>query len=235
MLPAPTSRQIAAARQTRPFKSWRAVEAQHVVSTLRLTNNDPVRQELLERILEESKPPLPPSTEKLHYLLATPFRYPPSRHGSRFRLWPDPGVLYSATDRRTACAEMGYWRCRFLRDSPGLINIPAAAQTLFQLGATGQGIDLTARPFTKWQNLWTDPSSYIATQSLAREARTLDMHWIAYQSVRDPESGLCYAILNPSAIRPRQPLARETWYLTVTIDAAVWQRERERFVFAFPS
>ena len=233
MPPAPTSRQIAAAVHARQFKSWRAVEAQHVVSTLRLTNHDPVRHELLERILEASKPTLPAGTEKLHYLLATPFRYPPSRHGSRFRLWPDPGVLYAGSRRRTACAEMGYWRWRFLRDSPGLANIPAAAQTLFQVGAAGQGIDLTERPLAKWQELWTHRSSYIATQSLARDARTLDIDWIAYQSVRDPESGLCYAILSPSALRPRQPLARETWYLTVTTDSAIWQRERERFVFTF--
>ena len=233
MLPAPSSKQIAAARRERQFKAWRAVEAQHVVSTLRLTNNDPGRQELLERILDESKPTLPTGTEKLHYLLATPFRYPPSRHGSRFRLWPDPGVLYAASHRRTACAEMGYWRCRFLRDSPGLANIPAAAQTLFQIGATSTGIDLTEHPLAKWQELWTHRSSYIATQSLAREARSLDVQWIAYQSVRDPESGLCYAILKPSALRPRQPLARETWYLTVTTGTAIWQRERERFVFTF--
>ena len=233
MLPAPSSKQIAAALLERTFKSWRAVEAQHVVSTLRLTNNDPNRQELLERILEESKPAPPANTHKLHYLLATPFRYPPSHHGSRFRLWPDPGVLYSATLRRTACAEMGFWRCQFLRDSPGLTSIPAAAQTLFQLGAIGQGIDLTERRLKKWHQLWTHNSSYTATQALARDARTLDMHWIAYQSVRDPESGLCYAILNPLSLRPRQPIARETWYLTVTTGSAIWQRERERFVFTF--
>ena len=59
------------------------------------------------------------------------------------------------------------------------------------------------------------------------------MRWIAYESVRDPEAGLCYALLNPGAIRPRQPLARETWYLTVTESAAIWQRERHRFVFSF--
>jgi hypothetical protein len=32
---------------------------------------------VLERTLEESKPPLPDGTEKLHCLLATPFRYRP--------------------------------------------------------------------------------------------------------------------------------------------------------------
>ncbi len=235
MLRAPSSKLVGSASRERTFKSWRAVEAQHIVSTLRLTASDPVQQELLERILEENKPQLPDAAHKLHYLLATPFRYPPSQHGSRFRLWSDTGVLYSASHRRTACAEMGYWRCRFLRDSPGLTTIPAAAQTLFQLGATGHGLDLTQPPLKRWQALWTHLTSYTATQSLARQARALDKQWIAYQSVRDPESGLCYAVLNPNALRPRQPLARETWYLTVTPDTSIWQRDGERFVFTYNS
>lgn len=127
-----------------------AVDAQHIVSTLRLTSNNPVEQERLERILEESKPPLPAAAANLHYLLATPFRYPPSQYGSGFRAWPDPGVHYAATHRRTACAELGYWRWRFLTDSPSLTEIPAAAQTLFQLGIAGLGIDLTLPPLAAW-------------------------------------------------------------------------------------
>ena len=41
-------------------------------------------QALLETVLEDSKPQLPPAARRLHYLLATPFRYRP-HHGSRFR------------------------------------------------------------------------------------------------------------------------------------------------------
>lgn len=230
---APWSSSVAEARGERTFKAWRAVEAQHVVSTLRLTGSDPGRQELLERILEESKPPLPAGAEQHHYLLSTPFRYPPSGHGSRFRAWPDGGVLYAARERRTACAEMGYWRWRFLRDSEGMTTIAAAAQTVFQLGAGGVGIDLTEAPLREWRADWTDPVAYGATQELGRAARALAVRWIAYESVRDPEAGLCYAVLEAGAIRPRQPLARETWYLTVTESAAIWQRERQRFVFSF--
>jgi len=232
---APWFNVIAGAQEERAFKAWRAVEAQHVVSTLRLTESDPGRQELLERILEESKPPLPAGAEQHHYLLSTPFRYPPSRQGSRFRAWPDGGVLYAARERRTACAEMGYWRWRFLRDSTGMTTMPAAAQTVFQLGAGGEGIDLTVEPLRAWRADWTDPVQYRATQELGRAARALSMRWIAYESVRDPEAGLCFAVLDPRAIRPRQPLARETWYLTVTESAAIWQRERQRFVFSFGS
>jgi hypothetical protein len=85
MLPVPASEIVAGAVRPGRWKAWRAVEGQHVVSTLRLAGGDPARQDLLERILEESKPPLPEGTEGLHYLLATPFRYPPSGAGSRFR------------------------------------------------------------------------------------------------------------------------------------------------------
>ena len=61
-----------ARRATR--RLWRAVEAQHIASTLRLVAN--VEEQLiLERIVDRSKPMLPKDAADLHYLLATPFRY----------------------------------------------------------------------------------------------------------------------------------------------------------------
>jgi hypothetical protein len=61
-----------ASRATR--RLWRAVEAQHIASTLRLVAN--VEEQLvLERVLERSKPKVPSDAADLHYLLATPFRY----------------------------------------------------------------------------------------------------------------------------------------------------------------
>lgn len=212
-------------------KAWRAVEAQHIVSTLRVTDNDPEQQDLLERVLEESKPALPPEAASLHYLLFTPFRYPPSAYGSRFRAWPDPGVLYAGFERRTACAEMGYWRWRFLTDSDGLREIPASPQTLFQLGASGAGIDLRKPPFAEREALWTDPDNYSATQAFGREARQADIAMLLYRSVRDPEPGTCVAVLRPSVFKPKRPLAQETWHLTVTRRGTIWQRENQRFVF----
>jgi hypothetical protein len=209
------------------------VEAQHVVSTLRLTGNDPEQQDLLERILEESKPALPAEAAELHYLLATPFRYPPSSRGSRFRAWPDPGVLYAAFERRTACAEMGYWRWRFVNDSDGLQEIPASPQTVFQLGARGPSVDLQAPPYERRRAVWRHVSDYSGTQAFAREARAAGVALILYGSARDPEAGVCVAVLRPDALRPNRPLAQETWYLTVTADGAIWQRENQRFVFHF--
>jgi hypothetical protein len=215
------------------LKGWRAVEAQHIVSTMRLTGNNPEQQELLERILEESKPPVPPEAADLHYLLATPFRYPPSAHGSRFRAWPDPGVLYAAMDRRTACAEMGYWRWRFAIDSAGLREIAASPQTVFQSAARGPTIDLQHAPFERRSAMWTDPVDYTATQALGRAARSAGIALILYRSVRDPEPGICVAVLQPAALRPKRPLVQETWHLTVTPEGAIWQRERHSFSFRF--
>ena len=57
--------------------------------------DDAAEQNLLESLLETSKPPLPDPTDGLDYLLATPFRYSPARPGSRFRSVTDPGVFLS--------------------------------------------------------------------------------------------------------------------------------------------
>src|SRR5690606_34600079 len=56
--------------------AWRGVEAQHVVSTMRLVDH-PDEQALLEQLLDDSKPALPRAARGLHYLLSTPFRYAP--------------------------------------------------------------------------------------------------------------------------------------------------------------
>ena len=68
---------------------WRVVEAQHTASTMRLTDSLE-EQALLEAVLEESKPALPEAVRRLHYLLATPYRYRP-HVGSRFRVALEPG------------------------------------------------------------------------------------------------------------------------------------------------
>ena len=63
---------------------WRLVEDQGRPASMTLVDTLD-EQARLENILEASKPKLPSGCAHLHYLLFTPFRYPPSRHGSRFR------------------------------------------------------------------------------------------------------------------------------------------------------
>ena len=125
----------------RSLLAWRGVEAQHIVSTLRLVDT-PAEQSLLEQLLEGSKPPLPSSASRLHYLLATPFRYHPLRSGSRFRGPTDPGVFYGGECARTTCAELGYWRWKFLQDAVGLERLEPTAHTAFRVKLATSMVDL---------------------------------------------------------------------------------------------
>src|SRR3989442_239294 len=85
-------------------RAWRVVEYQYLVSTRKLVASDE-EQRLLEDLIEQSKPAAPAGG--LHFLLSTPFRYPPLRHGSRFRRRTDPGVWYGSQEQRTPPAGSG--------------------------------------------------------------------------------------------------------------------------------
>lgn len=210
---------------------WRAVEAQHIVSTLRLVDNA-AEQLLLERILDANKPPLPPPAARLHYLLSTPFRYP-APFGSRFRAPVDAGVWYGAEQVRTACAELGYWRWRFLTDSTGLSELGPAPQTVFQAGVDGRMVDLTRPPFVQDRDQWTNPTDYAATQQFAVSAREGGVSAIRYESVRDPLRGAAVAVLRPEVFRPLRPLRQQSWFLHVKRGQVTWQREDEVFEFSY--
>ena len=208
---------------------WRAVEAQHIASTLRLVAN--VEEQLmLERLLDQSKPPLPSEASDLHYLLSTPFRYS-SPIGSRFRAPADSGIWYGAEAQRTACAELGFWRWRFLIDSDALQSLGPSPQTVFRAGIDGRLVDLTQSPFKRSRTDWTHPDDYGPTQGFARVARQATIDAIRYESVRDPEHGAAVAVLRPSCFKPRKPLEQHTWFLTVRRAAVIWQREGETFEF----
>ena len=59
---------------------WRVVEAQHVVSTAKITDSRE-EQTIVERLIEETKPFIPAECRHLSYLLYTPFRYRPHLRG----------------------------------------------------------------------------------------------------------------------------------------------------------
>ena len=228
----------AVASERKPFALtlWRAVEAQHVVSTMPLVDTLE-EQAVLEAVIDAGKPAVPPDARQLHYLIFTPFRYPATEWGSRFRGGQDPGVFYGAESIRTACAELGYWRWRFLMDCPALPRIDARAQTLFQVGVRSEGVALDAPPFVEDAAQWTAPDDYGPCQAFARIAREAGVSLIRYTSVRDPEPGICVAVLTPRAFDPQQPLATTTWMLTVRHDRVIWQRDdlRQRDSFEFES
>jgi hypothetical protein len=224
-----TPRAVASEAPRARRRLWRAVEAQHIASTLRLVASVE-EQLLLEKLLDESKPPLPPAASDLHYLLSTPFRYS-SPIGSRFRAPADSGIWYGAEAQRTACAELGFWRWRFLIDSEGLETLGPSPQTVFRAGIDGRMVDLTLTPFKKARAEWTHASDYGPTQAFARVAREAPVDAIRYESVRDPEHGGAVAVLQPSCFKPRKPFEQQTWFLTVRRDRVIWQHESCTFEF----
>jgi RES domain len=220
-----TRRAVASEARALQCAAWRAVEAQHVVATRALVDSL-AEQAQLEQILDDAKPRLPRAASALHYLLATPFRYPPLPGGSRFRAPHQPGVFYGADEQRTACAELGYWRWRFLRDSPALTAIEGRPQTVFRVSiATAHAVDLRAAPFKKSAATWTNATDYVGCQGFADTARAAQVEAIRYASVRDPLHAGAIALLTPKAFAAKEPLESQTWSLAVTPTHAVWQRQ----------
>ena len=205
------------------------VEAQHTASTMKIVDNA-AEQTLLENLLEGSKPVQLPlelgKGPRVHYLLATPFRYTPARGGSRFRALTDPGVLYGAESVQTAGAELGFWRWRFVQDAIDLEKLEPVVHTAFSVAVNTQLIDLRQAPFNKAATQWQHPHDYSATQAFARTAREAGIGAIQYQSVRDPDGGWCLAALTPNAFPKRSPHpAMQTWWLVVHKDAVIWRRD----------
>uniref|UniRef100_C6E1G2 RES domain protein n=1 Tax=Geobacter sp. (strain M21) TaxID=443144 RepID=C6E1G2_GEOSM len=209
------------------------VEAQHIVSTLKLVDTR-AEQELLEEILEEHKPPVPPEAKGLGYLLFSPFRYdtrPPS--GSRFRAINDPGVFYGAETVRTAAAEVAYWRWRFLQDTSGLTRLQPCTFTAFRVPVKTRCIDLRQPPFDAHSTVWSHPTDYSGTQAVGKVAREARIGALLYRSVRDPEPHFCIAILTPRAFAAKKPDSEtQTWVLAVSGEEAIWMRQGDE-TFSF--
>ncbi|MDM9626769.1 RES family NAD+ phosphorylase [Rhizobium sp. S152] len=198
---------------------WRLVEAQHQISTLKIVDTLD-EQALLETLLEESKPALPPECAGLDYLLATPFRYGAVYpYGSRFRrAGRTLGVFYASEKVETALAEMSFYRLLFFAESPAT-PLPANAAEYTAFAAVidaPAGIDLTRPPLDRDREAWTDPQNYAPCQALADAARQAGCQAILYQSVRDPARGRNIALLTATAFAVSEPVDRQTWRIRLS-------------------
>ena len=196
--------------ETRGYKGegWRFVEAQHLVSTLKLVDTLAERS-LLEELIEQTKPAIPEDCRHLDYLLSTPFRYDaPYPTGSRFRrAGRTPGVFYASEEAESAVAEIVFYRLLFFAESPGTpwprdaIEFTAFATAI----ATVRALDLTVPPLAADRTSWIDPVDYEPCQDLADSARHAGIELIRYESVRDPHAGCNLAVLACKAFPKRAP------------------------------
>lgn len=209
--------------------AWRSVESQTVTSTRKLVDSDE-EQILLEELIEGIKPSWPrdPEMRRLHFLLATPFRYPPLPHGSRFGTRFERGIWYGSRELRAAFAEVAYYRLVFL-DGPEADLGPLSVElSIFQAAiATDRGVDLTKGRFAAHAARISSPTRYAAAQRLGREMRDADVAAFLYSSARDPERGTNVGLFRPVFSR-RRPTVPQSWICTAS-RARVELRKKDVF------
>jgi len=163
----------------------RVVEAQFRNSTRKLVDSDD-EQRVLEQLLDaRAKLPVPAGFEDLHYLLYTPFRHPPLRHGSRFGTRQERGILYAARELATAFAEVAYYRLLFLQGSAAVLGPVQVELTAFSFRVAAQrGIDLSQPPFREFEERISSPVSCVDSQRLGAEMRASGVQACLYVSAR---------------------------------------------------
>ena len=217
--------------------AWRVVEAQHIVSTMKLVDTTAEQAEL-EALIEGHKPPLADEVKPLHYLLATPFRYPPTRHGSRFRRRGDPGVWYGAETLATGFAEVAYYRMLFLEGTTAELEpITVELSAFAVLLKSARAIDLTRPPFLRHRARFASRTQYEEPQRLAAAMRDDGVELARYSSCRDRAWGECVAVFSPRAFAspPKQPF--RSFLCTATRERVEMVRKnfsRERETHSFP-
>ena len=211
---------------------WRVVESQHVVATRRLVDSS-AEQEVLEELIEGAKPPVPdePAFAGLHYLLSTPFRYPPLPHGSRFGTRAERGIWYGADQRSAALAEAAYYRLVFLAGTEADLDPILVDLTVFRAWvATARGVDLTdlaGTPHAGVEAEISSPVSYTTSQRVGAAMRAESVEAFRFRSARDPDGGSNVGLFTPAAFRRKKPDGFETWYCVVTPHVVEMSRRYE--------
>ena len=216
-------------------RCWRLVEAQHYVSTAKLTDTA-AEQERLDRLIEASKPAIPEECRHLDYLLFTSFRYGPYPRGSRFRrAGLTPGVFYGSELVRTAATEVTFHRLLFFAELPDTSwpANPAEYTALAVEYAAGRTIDLTRVPFERHRAIWVHPTDYEPCQNLANVARVAEIDLVRYELARDLHRGSNTAILSCRAFAQPREVDRQTWRIHLDAQGARALCERPRLTLDF--
>ena len=211
----------------------RVVESQEQVATNSLVDSL-AEQSLLEEMLERSKPPLPADAEGLHYLLATPFRYPPLPCGSRFGRRFEPSLFYASQKLATALAETAYYRFVFWS---GMEELPPSSRfvtqhTVFTVNySSATGLQLQRPPFADYEKQLTDPADYSITQQLGSSMRAAGVCAFEYVSARASNKGINVALFTPEAFKGNEPSGQQSWLCETWADKVVFAGSNDMYQF----
>lgn len=197
---------------------WRLVELQALSSTRALVTSSKAHDRL-EEILDGGKPEVQLLAEEkkcasLHYLLLTPFRYPPLRFGSRFGTVFERGIFYASSNVHTAATEKAFYRIFFARGTTANVGGKHITYTSFQAKInTAQGADLTKAPFGGFRPQISSKTSYQATQALGGHLRAAGVQAFITPSARVKEPSTNLNAFSPLAFDPKHSISStfEEW------------------------
>ncbi len=173
---------------------WRIVEAQHVSSSRDLVDSF-AEHDILEALLDSAKPQI---KKEKNYLIFTPFRYPPLRHGSRFGRTFERSLWYGSLEIETAFAEVAYYQLLFHKDTSANLGYIELFLTAFNalIDASG-GLDLTEFPFSEYREQISAKTTYEHSQPLGSEMRKANVGAFIFYSARALQSGKNVAAFTP--------------------------------------
>jgi len=193
---------------------WRVVEAQHIVATRKLVDTEE-EHAILEDLIDAAKPTKPYDEEckTYHYLLWTPFRYPPLQYGSRLGIRDRRGLWYGSEKVETAFAEKAYYTFLLRSGSRADFGVFETAVTVFCASVSTQlCADLTRPPFIPFEGELGSPTSYSVSQRIGTELRDLGAEVIGFRSARCPDRGVNIAVAKLSAFQERRPQEESSWF-----------------------
>lgn len=191
----------------------RLVESQEHIATMGYVDTLQ-EQSILESLLDTVKPAWPAHSDRHHYLLRTPFRYPPLPWGSRFGGRHEPSLLYGGLSQEATLAEAAFYRFVFRASmtAPPPADSIRSQHTLWSASyRSALGVRLQMAPFNRHVERITHPADYSATQALGADMRAAGVEAFEYPSARDREHRLCVGLFTPQALAGTRPRSLSPW------------------------
>lgn len=186
---------------------YRLVESQEQIATMGYVDTLE-EQAMLESMLEGSKPLYTNDLTAYHYLLSTPFRYPPLKWGSRFGSANEPSIFYGGKTINVTLAESAYYRFVFWHSMSGTPIKPQikSEHSLFSVGYTSsKGVSLQTAPFNQYQSEISHPGQYSQSQQLGAAMKASGVEVFEYTSARDPHKEQCVGLFTARAFKSKKP------------------------------
>lgn len=217
---------------------YRLVESQEQIATRQLVDTLE-EQAVLEEMLDAVKPPYPENMAHLHYLLKSPFRYPPLKWGSRFGRTFEPSIFYGGCSVDVTLVESAYYRFIFWHSmqAPPPKPIMRSVHTLFSVDyQTQKGAQLQSAPFDQYHDILRHPSNYSVAQSLGTMMRSQHVDVFEYCSARTIQNqeqsqdkklnikqGICVGLFTADPFCTNQPKERQQWFCDMSAGEIIFK------------